>query len=209
MKVILIGLIVGLIGYSSAECNAVYATFAEGGESPIIPADVCVNSREDGTLYSSTLACEDGEGILKSWLGIADCKGDATASYAWDMVFNSTDSEEDVKLVCTGKTCPHVVVRDYASNDTKTCQDGDYTESPLVMDGCWQADEDASIKYSCTEESITVQIWRNYNCNGNVALTYNEEEDTCGLVGVCSDEATQFIVYSTITITFLFSLFIQ
>ena len=42
MKVVLIGLIFGLIGQSFAECNAVYAVFSDGRENPLIPADVCV-----------------------------------------------------------------------------------------------------------------------------------------------------------------------
>ena len=41
MKVALIALIFGLIGESSAECNAVCAGFPDGGEKPIIAADVC------------------------------------------------------------------------------------------------------------------------------------------------------------------------
>ena len=44
MKVVLIGLIFGLIGQSSAECNAVYAVFSDAGEYPLIPADICLSS---------------------------------------------------------------------------------------------------------------------------------------------------------------------
>ena len=169
------------------------------------------------------MVCNGDSASINVWSGNTECSGDAIITYTVDEMFSSVTSNTDVtlKVECGESICNYAKVRDYDGSVQSTCQDGDYNETAVVINECWEGFDGLipdsttinldglSIKFTCDSSTVSMSVWSNTQCSSDAAgsVPVITAEDKCNTVEFCS-ECGQFMVYSTI-FAFIASLFIQ
>eukprot|EP01084_Bolivina_argentea_P267302 453703_1 len=200
---------------------------------------VCLTKKENDTdtglvtTEHTKFECIDGAMFISEY-DTADCSGVAknkiNFEQAMQMFAEEGGNMTDPSIICdTGKTCPHVKVREWSEDSRSDCSTSGtipagndlYEDQAYILNHCTSAmmmDFNFSTKYECDNGVVTRSMWMsNQECDGAATEiqtgSVNEylecdEEDKSVILECCTDKsgksgATLLIIHICVAIVSL------